>query len=87
MHNGARCKADLVAAVATFKHAWSSLKTPWITDLITRRAFETFWPPDTLQMPSAGRLIGEEMLKLQQSSGVIWHAQNHTPKRLPVLTG
>ena len=71
MHDGARCKAGLVAAMATFKHTWSSLKTPWFTDLITRRAFETFWPSDTLQMPSACRLIGEEMLKLQQSSRVI----------------
>ncbi len=60
-----------MAAVATFKHAWSSLKTPWITDLITRGAFETLWPPDMLKMPCAGRLIGEEMLKLQQSAGVI----------------
>ena len=71
MHNGARCKADLVAAMATFNHAWPSLKTPWITDLITGWAFETFWPPDTLQMPSARHLVREEMLKLQQSSGVI----------------
>jgi hypothetical protein len=50
--------------MATFKHAWPSLKTPRITDLTTGRACETFWPPDMLQMPSAGRLIGEEMLKL-----------------------
>jgi hypothetical protein len=28
-------------------------------------AFEPFWPPDTLQMASAGRLIREEMLKRQ----------------------
>ena len=71
MHDGVRCKADLVAALATFKHAWPGLKTPRITDLTTGRAFEPFWPPDTLQMASAGRLIREEMLKLQQSPGVI----------------
>lgn len=71
MHDGARCKAGLVAALTTFKYAWPSLKAPRITDLTARGAFEAFWPPDTLHMPSAGCLIGEEMLKLQQSSGVI----------------
>ena len=35
------------------------------------RHSEPFGPPDTLQMASAGRLISEEMLKLQQSPGVI----------------
>ena len=71
MHDGARCKAGLVAAMATFKHAWPSLKTPWIIDLTTARAFETFRPPHTLQMPSARRIVREELLKLQQSSWVI----------------
>jgi len=35
-----------------------------ITNLTTVWAFETFWPPDTLQMASAGCLIREEFLKL-----------------------
>jgi hypothetical protein len=64
-------EADLVAALAAFQHAWPILKTPRITELTAGRAFEPFWPPDTLQMGSAGRLIREEMLKFQQSPGVI----------------
>lgn len=70
VHDGPRCRADLVTALATFKHAGPGLKTPRITHLTTGRAFEPFWPPDTLQMPSTGSLIREERLKLQQSPGV-----------------
>ena len=44
-------------------------------------------PPDTPEMAGVGRLIGEKMLKLQQSPRVIWYAQDHTPKHQPVLTG
>jgi len=71
VHDCVRSKADLVAALPTFKHAWPGLKTPRITNLTTGRAYEPFGPPDTLQMAGAGRLIRKEMLKLQQSPGVI----------------
>lgn len=71
MHDSARCKTNLVPALTTFPHAWSGLKTPRITELTTGWAFETFWPLDTLQMASAGRLIREEMLKLQQIPRII----------------
>ncbi|MBU4263696.1 MAG: hypothetical protein KKC76_17715 [Proteobacteria bacterium] len=39
-----------------------------------------FGPPDTLQIAGAGRLIKEELLKLQQSTEVYPTCQNHTPK-------
>jgi hypothetical protein len=64
VHNGARCKADLAEALTTFKHARPGLNTIRITNLTTVWAFETFWPPDTLQMASAGCLIREEFLEL-----------------------
>ena len=87
VHDRARCKTNLVSALTTFQHAWSGLKTPRVTDPTTGWAFETFWPPDTFQMASAGHLIREEMLKLQQSSRVICHAPDHTSKCQPVLNG
>jgi hypothetical protein len=64
VHDSASCKTNLVPALATFQHTWPGLKTPRVTDLTTGWTFETFWPPDTFQVASAGRFIREEMLKL-----------------------
>ena len=71
MHDSARCKTDLLPALTTFQNTWPGLKTPRFIELTTGWAFETFRPPDTLQMASARRFVREETLKLQKSPRVI----------------
>jgi len=71
MHDRAGSEADVLAALTAFEYAGPRPKPPRLADNTARRAFEAFWPPDSLQMAGAGRLIGEELLEFQQGAWVV----------------
>ena len=55
----------------SFEHAGAGPKPSRLTEKTTGQAFEAFRPPDQLQVPGAGRLIGEELLELQKGLGEV----------------
>jgi hypothetical protein len=76
-----------MAAVTTFDHAGAGSKTPRITATTTGRASEAFRPPHPFQVSGAGRLIGEQPLKLQQGPRTIHHTRDLAAQTQPVSTG
>ena len=80
VHDGARCKAGLVAAVTTFEYMGAGQKPPWLLEKSACRAFKTFRPADMRQMTCAGLLIGEVLLELHECLGEVGHASDCATK-------